>query len=60
MFESTVRSGTQYHSTGIRDSEGRWLQLVRCAYLLAVSKYFGYARIRDSDAGMRNPEMTRG
>ena len=37
-----VMSGTQYHSTGSWDSEGHWLQLMCCAYLLAVSRYFGY------------------
>src|SRR6266481_2855350 len=47
MFESTVRSGTQYHLTGSWDSEGCWLQLMCCAYLLAVSMYFRYAEGQD-------------
>ena len=35
-------SGTR-HSTGGQDVEGRWLQLMHCAYPLVVSLYFGYA-----------------
>src|SRR6266481_6272520 len=43
---NSVISGTQYHSTGSWDLEGHWLQLVHCACLLAMSRYFGYTEVQ--------------
>src|SRR6266481_3088311 len=34
------------------DLEGRWLQLVRCAYPLVMSLYFGYAKIWVGNPGI--------
>ena len=51
MYEYTVTSGTR-HSTGSRDVEGCWLQLVHCTYPLVVSLYFGYAGIRVGNLGI--------
>ena len=57
MYEYTVTSGTR-HSTGGQDAEGRWLQLVHCAYPLVVSLYFVYAGIWVRNPGIDFQDVT--
>ena len=57
MYKYTVMSGT-CHSTGGRDAEGHWLQLMRCAYPLVLSLYFVYAGIWVGNPGIDFQDVT--